>query len=175
MPWQFVAVIHVTLCRGQYSWIAYQEPRSRGFFDLRTGQVKNNQSDIIYFMHKKPMFKEMFVTLLLIWVLHLLGIYLYLYWLFNWYDIVLHFLGGVWVSLIIIWILSILEVQDKKMFFYVLLSIIIIGFSWEIFEYLTGITGPTFIELIDTIKDLLNDTLGALIGFVYYTKKKRLP
>jgi VanZ family protein len=49
------------------------------------------------------------------------------------------------------------------------LGIICIGLAWEVFESVYGIAGAevgTFDYYVDSIKDLINDSVGAIIGIV---------
>ena len=39
-------------------------------------------------------------------LLHICGVFFYLYWHFWWYDIVLHFLGGLWVALMALYFIG---------------------------------------------------------------------
>lgn len=88
---------------------------------------------------------------------------------------VMHFLGGLWVSTFSIWLLygSGLvfrkELSNKQLFFSAILSSIIIGFAWEVFEVWGHI-----IELpqdfIDSCSDMTMDTLGGIVAFFYSRK-----
>ena len=54
-------------------------------------------------MHKNPFFQFLFLLLLVIATLEFIGLdrlWLFVFW---WFDLVLHFLGGIWVSGMALW------------------------------------------------------------------------
>lgn len=118
-------------------------------------------------------------VLVLVAVLHLLAIEHDWYFYFWWFDIMMHFLGGLWVGLIT----SAYLISPKNVLFprsrsfgslYMPIFIIalIIGVGWELFELLGGIMHLSDRGyLFDSVKDLLNDSLGGLVGatFTYRT------
>jgi hypothetical protein len=115
-----------------------------------------------------------FVVLLLITTLHWFG-FLYDYYSdIWWYDIILHFLGGLWVFLFTLWFLFTQYI--KKLLDYVSIRdlvffVLIVGISWEIFELIMGfesISNKGYIS--DTLLDLIMDIIGATIGSLFYKK-----
>ncbi len=88
----------------------------------------------------------------------------YYYWLYWWYDIMMHFLGGCIVGGLAAW--AALRRDEslslRQTLIFTLASIVVIGVGWELFEYFTGqYVGQQGIVL-DTTLDLVMDTLGAL-------------
>lgn len=91
-----------------------------------------------------------------------------------WYDIPMHFLGGLWVFLFILWVtdtgygrllLKRSPVRDALIF------VLIVGVFWEILEIILSFTrfsDPGY--FFDTPKDLAMNTLGAALGSVFYKK-----
>ena len=77
-----------------------------------------------------------------------------------WWDIVLHFLGGLWIGM---WVIGLSRIQKIKLDYKIIISLVFaVGFAWEVFEYFLGIGGSAFMSYrLDTAKDLLNDCLGA--------------
>ena len=131
-------------------------------------------------MSKLRAFWESFFVLILIVILHFLGSYFNLYWVYKWFDIPMHFLGGLWVVLTTLWIFcyfghinSIINYKTRA-FLVALSAILIIGIGWEIFELLVRIT---FINengyWMDTSGDLLNDFLGGMVAYLYFIRGKR--
>jgi glycopeptide antibiotics resistance protein len=99
----------------------------------------------------------------LVLYLHLIGMEHFLYWRFWWYDVLLHFLGGVAITSF----LFIFTQSWKK----ALAGLFLIAIGWEIFEYVLHIAvraGDDY--TLDTIKDLIMDTIGA--GAAIYINKK---
>lgn len=120
---------------------------------------------------KRNTFIFLFILISLISFLNKLGGDFDLYWRFWWYDIVMHFLGGLWIGLITLWIyyLSGYFKKNKKdkpfVFLLSFLSVLIVGISWEIFEYLFEIVfSSNYIS--DTALDLIMDILGGLVASI---------
>ncbi len=106
------------------------------------------------------------ITLLILSVLVFLGIEQYLHEKFFWLDIVQHFLGGVWVGFLALWILP-LQGKRRQILFCIIAALVI-GGVWEIFEFVTGMTAfPD--DTVDTIQDFGMDVLGA-VGAVFFTR-----
>ncbi len=103
------------------------------------------------------------LVLILVGVLHITGLYYYLQWYYWWYDLVLHFLGGLWVALAITWLW--LALSRKVRIVPILLAVLVVGGAWELFEYVIGSLreGNYF---FDTSLDMLMDALGGLCGYL---------
>lgn len=95
----------------------------------------------------------------------------YLYWVYWWYDIMMHFLGGVLIGAIGVW--GAFRIHPAMPQVHVLLvtlaTIGVVGIGWEVFEYMNGFYIGEKAIVFDTILDLIMDTLGALIAFVILT------
>ncbi|HVU06595.1 MAG TPA: hypothetical protein VHE10_02295 [Candidatus Paceibacterota bacterium] len=86
-----------------------------------------------------------------------------------WYDWPVHFLGGVWSGLFLLWIFNLPHMGRFKRFASleaVLGLVFLIGLAWEGYELFFGLTslykaGYGF----DTFHDLVNDVLGAAAAF----------
>ena len=124
---------------------------------------------------KKPLFKDFFITSVIVAVLHYISLKYYLYWTLPWFDILMHTLGGFLVALFIIFILNsygrIEELKKHKVFLLLLIYglTLVVGLTWELWEVFVGFT-DTFNDLGDTILDIVMDIIGAAIAIVY-TKK----
>jgi len=130
-------------------------------------------------MFKHKIFITSFIVLIIVAVFNYLGGKYYLYWIYQWYDIPMHILGGLWVSLFSISIFThfdknILVINyKKKIFKIVFFSLLLLTISWEIFELVSKITllsdGTSY--WVDTIKDIIDGFIGGMIGYcLYYTK-----
>ena len=107
------------------------------------------------------------VLLTAIAALHAHALKFNIYWTVWWYDIPMHFLGGVWTGFLgLVFIYrnrSLSEVTLSKKIYYALLSAIVAGIIWEIFEYHFGLYGVSKNFYIkDTAKDLVTDMLGGV-------------
>lgn len=119
--------------------------------------------------------KNIFLSAGFILVLFLISNYIfeptYLYYEIWWLDIPMHILGGAGFSALFI---SILNYQNRKITFSkIIIAVMIIGVLWEIYEYSIHIfLGRDWNGMLDTIKDLFDDFLGA--SFAYYLSNKKL-
>lgn len=82
----------------------------------------------------------------------------YLYWRYVWFDVPMHFLGGVTIAVFLIGFLF----RFRPRLFVVLFALIAVG--WEVFEYCFGIPREAN-YVFDTAVDLLMDTLGAVLVY----------
>jgi uncharacterized membrane protein YjdF len=116
-------------------------------------------------MRKNLILLTAFVLIILLGLLHFLANWLYLYWTVEWFDVLMHFLGGFAGALLVVWFLREGEVSWRK-FLIPLVSVLIAGVAWEIFEYTNNITQLTDGYVLDTTKDLFVGVLGAITAVV---------
>jgi len=134
-------------------------------------------------MHKNPFFQFLFLLLLVIATLEFIGLdrlWLFVFW---WFDLVLHFLGGVWVSGMALWFFFLSGyVQSPprtvpKVAGVAAASFLIVGTGWEIFEFLAGAIFATEVEyFFDTATDMLIGLLGGVLiasFFVFHYAQKQ--
>lgn len=82
-----------------------------------------------------------------------------LYWKYVWFDVPMHFLGGIVVALLAV---SLREKFSPLLFIAV---VFVVGVGWEVIEYFyNGISKETN-YVFDTALDLLMDTLGAVVVY----------
>ncbi len=95
------------------------------------------------------------------------------YWYSSiWYfDMPMHFLGGVWLGLALLWFLKIKEIS-LMLIFKMILGVLIIGVLWEIFEIiLNNYTTQSPFNSLDTISDIFFDLSGGCFAILYFIKK----
>jgi hypothetical protein len=117
--------------------------------------------------------------LILIWVLtliHMSAEYYYLYWIFRWFDIVTHFLGGVWVGLAGLWIwfysgyVRAPSVPNTHAVLVALITGFVVGVLWEMYEYIVWQWSGFGLPINyygDTLLDLCIDIIGAFGGYLF--------
>ena len=124
-------------------------------------------------MFKNKLFKHAFGVLILFGLLIFMADKLYLYWTVIWMDLVMHFLGGVWVVLVILWIWSIRKnfilPNKTKTLKICIVGVMIVGLLWEVYELLIGAVRPSegYRYWADTSSDLIMDYVGAIFGGFY--------
>ncbi len=83
----------------------------------------------------------------------------YLYWEYPWFDVPMHFLGGVAIASFLV----ALSPKFRPRAFIVLFTLLMI--AWEVFEYMFGIPREAN-YLFDTMLDFLMDAFGAVLVYV---------
>jgi hypothetical protein len=123
-------------------------------------------------------FKPSFVLMLIIVALHWVGSIYSFYYILDWYDIVMHFLGGAWVVLFSLWVLNTQyakKLSGLSSFLHLLAIVLVVGVLWEALEIYMGFTAfadPRY--WFDTPMDLLMDLLGGGYGAFLYRKTLRI-
>jgi len=120
--------------------------------------------------------KLLWYTVITIWillVLHLIAMKFHLYWLFDWFDILMHGLGGIVVGLFMAALLVKVKPVLKKhlglFIFLILAGTVLVGLLWESLELFLDLYMKTTIHqpsVSDTILDLIMDGAGALVASV---------
>ncbi len=110
-----------------------------------------------------------FSAFLILAATHAAALNLYLYWTFPWFDIPMHFLGGITValgySIVPFFRAGQRPARFERVWWY-LLAVLCVGIAWELFEYLGGISLATESDFaLDTTLDLVLDLLGGLLGY----------
>lgn len=108
----------------------------------------------------------MLIVSMLIWFLDvMLGIDGGYYMTIPWWDVPLHVLGGFWLALFAMWVGRMLG--RRVTIIQCLSFVLFVGILWEIFEVMVHIGGSVFMPYYDdTIKDMLDDLLGGILGFI---------
>lgn len=143
------------------------------------------------------MLSKLFFTRLIIFIflalflIHAVAIYFSLYWIVDWLDIVMHFLGGIWLSLIALWLfyfsgkMNVSGISFGWQLFFLVGLVALGGVLWEFFEFIfdniflanniggiiISLPGCVQLGVADTMLDLLFDLLGGLIGGLIFLKK----
>lgn len=119
-----------------------------------------------------------FLFIALLGVLHYLASSFYFYWTISWFDTVMHFLGGISMGLLSLWVIYASGIFKRmtptrtRTIVTVLIAVLVVGIGWEIFENLNGLTQSTEGYKLDTIHDLIADICGGLVaGFIGANKK----
>lgn len=124
---------------------------------------------------------KVFVLYLIVF-LNLTGVLFRWYWTVPYYDKPVHFLGGLWVAMIVAYLFQIFSPAarpSKFLFFFLLIGLtMVVGFFWEVYElgadlfiFKKNIMQKT---IVDTLTDLLADFGGAFIysSIIVFFRKK---
>lgn len=107
-----------------------------------------------------------------VFILHSIGTTNYLYWVYWWYDIMMHSLTGFVVGGLVGWVIfrQFEMISFSRALAWTFGVTLVIGIGWEFFEYFID---PMYAEqpgiVFDTALDLVLDTLGALIAVLIVT------
>ena len=122
-------------------------------------------------MDRKNLLKRLATLLLFIFLVNYIAMKFYWYSAIWYFDMPMHFIGGFWLGLAYIWLFSVKEFSFK--FIYrIILSILLIGIFWEVFELLVdkSITHKPF-NALDTLSDIFFALAGGLSAVFYFFKK----
>lgn len=128
-------------------------------------------------MPREKMLSLLAALVCLIFVLHVVAIFFHLYWTLWWYDIILHFLGGVFLGLLVLWLRFFSGyfgtppfISGFSTLLLVLSAAFFIGLGWEVFERMLGNTWSVEGYYLDTATDIVFDVTGALASFYLFKK-----
>ena len=120
----------------------------------------------------------MFITSAIVAALHCSALQFYLYWRFWWFDILTHFLGGLWVSISFLWLffqfglVNIVKNNKNYNLVVAFLAALFIGIFWEIFEYYFGLVfSDASNYIIDTATDISFDLVGGFAAYCIFLLK----
>jgi hypothetical protein len=131
-------------------------------------------------MVKKRLLLISLVTILIIFVLHYFAFKYSWYWNLRWFHIMMHLLGGFWITITAFWVsvrfnhIDTIVRYKERAFVIMVISVFIIGISWEAFELLSGMTSIHDFEYLNGFwDDLAGNFIGGIFGFFYFLKKKK--
>lgn len=122
-------------------------------------------------MDYKKLLKYSAVLIFFIFLMNYLALRFHWYFSIWYFDMLMHFLGGIWLGFISIYLFN-FDPNSKKSFFNIIAAVFIVGMGWEIFEIVVNAytTENTF-NILDTLSDLLFDTAGGVFALFYFLKK----
>lgn len=108
-------------------------------------------------------------------VTHILALQFYLYWQFPWFDVPMHFLGGIVVALGVFTAYDFRLPLPKRWLrlFPVVAAVLMVALAWEYYEILIGIPIEEN-HKIDTAIDLVLGVLGGLMGYFIGSRIQKL-
>ena len=129
-------------------------------------------------MLKTPLFIWIFITIAVIAALHFSALQFYLYWRFWWFDILTHFLGGLWVGLSFLWLffqfgfIDIIKNNKNYNLAVAFSASLLVGVMWEVFEYYFGIAVTDASNyIVDTMTDISFDLIGGFAAYCIFLFK----
>lgn len=108
--------------------------------------------------------------LIILFAFNNLAAYISLYWIYRWFDIPMHFIGGALISWLA-YIIFALWRNDKSIpWVYALIFSFGLGFIWEIIEFYYKVAQLVPYYYLDTVKDILVDMMGGLVVYIIWDK-----
>ncbi len=133
-------------------------------------------------MDRTKLLKPILCLMFFILFGYVVGIKLHWDYITWWWDMIMHFSGGLWQGLFFVWFFSIkdlpflkpsLDLYDKKLGYKLIFYVLLIGLLWEIFEfYANNYIGSYPFDIIDTSSDLFFDLFGGTCATIYLWKKQ---
>lgn len=116
------------------------------------------------FSQKSKILAPTLVASALIALFHILALEYFWYWVYWWFDIPMHIVGGFIIGMLVF--LFVYPSSPVKALLFVIGAVLTVGVGWEVFEYINGM----FIEgtfFPDTYHDIFADCAGALLAYLY--------
>ena len=111
-------------------------------------------------------------------ILNTIGMWLSLYSILWWYDMPMHFLGGLFTCLLIISILlRIKKVKNLPVFYIAIISFVLtllIGLIWEGYEIFWDIFAGKKHIFIDSLSDIFFDLAGGVEAVFIYLRHRKI-
>lgn len=128
-------------------------------------------------MSTKDLFRQQAYLVIFIFLANFLANRFHLYYSIWWFDVFMHFTGGVWLGLVFVWFLN-KRGQPLDLNFSLIIKasawILLVGVGWEVFEYyFINYVAQNGFDRFDTISDLLLDLSGGLCAILYLWKKQQ--
>lgn len=125
-------------------------------------------------MERKKLSKVLVYLIFIITVAHFIATKLSWYSLIWWFDMPMHFSGGLFLGFVFLYLSKAYKLSFN-FFFKTIAFVFILGVSWEIFElYFVNRVAAYPFDPVDTLSDLFFDLFGGLVSFSYFFKRSML-
>jgi hypothetical protein len=123
---------------------------------------------------RKRVFKNMAYLIIPLFLVNYIANKFYWYYSIWYFDMIMHFWGGICLGLALVWFLSYKNLSlelNLKLIFKILLGVLLVGVLWEIYEVLfNNIIAQNPFNLLDTISDLFFDLAGGAFIILFFFK-----
>lgn len=96
---------------------------------------------------------------------HSFAVSMSLYWYYWWFDIMMHFWGGMLIVLGVYALCSLKHIPLKPSTMLIFVTLFSTMIIWEFFEWKVGLFSPTT-YLFDTVKDMVVGFSGGLLAYI---------
>lgn len=131
-------------------------------------------------MDKKSYPWPLFLFILIILIFQVIAEYFYWYWRIWWFDMPMHFAGGLWAGLSILWLVFLsgkfkrnIPQSARSIFTIGVCSVLVIAIVWEIFEYIVQIIFPHGVpyDIVDSLSDIFWGFMGGIVASFSFSRK----
>jgi hypothetical protein len=124
-------------------------------------------------MDRKKFLIKIVILMFLIFIADRVGTMFYWYYTIWWFDMLMHFLGGVWVGLFFLYVFY-NKNKFLEQFLIILSCVLLIGVFYELFEvYVHNYIARDPFNILDTTSDIFFDLAGGVFALLYFLKKNR--
>lgn len=123
---------------------------------------------------RKKLFKTQAYLVIFIFLVNFIAVKLHWYDYVWCFDMLMHFLGGLWVGLALVWLFSGKGLRfSLGMMLKIVLGVLIVGIGWELFElYFINYIAQNPFDALDAASDIFFDLLGGLCAMLYLWRNK---
>lgn len=133
-------------------------------------------------MFRIPLPRILIFLIFAIAIINALATHFFWYWRIWWFDMPMHFLGGVWVGGMTLWwyYFGVRKNAPRaysvwKIVFYAVLGAFVIGAGWELYEFIVDtLAGRTDYNILDTLSDLFFDVSGGALAGMYLVYRHQI-
>jgi len=122
-------------------------------------------------VNRKKLLIRIISLIFFIFALNLFAMKFYWYYSIWWFDIPMHFLGGFWLGLAILWYFPIKETSFISVV-KIILGVLVASIGWEVFEIMVDktITQNPF-NTLDTFSDLCSGLSGGFTAILFFSRR----
>jgi len=122
-------------------------------------------------MNRPKLLTSLAVLIVFIFILNFLANKFYWYYTVWHFDMIMHFLGGFWIGLLVLYFLA-TKVLSFGLVFKTLLIVLVVGIGWEIFEILVNeVVAQNPLDFLDIASDIFFDVTGGVFAILYFSKR----
>ena len=126
-------------------------------------------------MNRRKLSIRMTLLVVFIFLINFVAMKLHWYSALWWFDMPMHYLGGLWLGLAMIYFFP-PKLGSVKAIMWTIVGVMFFALAWEVFEYFVdeNIARNGF-DIYDTLSDICFDLAGAFTALFYFFKRIIIP
>jgi len=125
------------------------------------------------YMSQRKLLSQIIALMFFIFLANAAIVKFHWYYTIWWSDMPIHFLSGFWVGLFFFYVFYTRDIFTQKLAV-VVFCVLLIGISWEVFEFLLNIISKESLNTLDTLSDIFFDVSGGLCAILYVCKREQI-